>query len=521
MSATVCVLGVDSMEPTLILDWIASGDLPNLARLRQRGAWGTVLNPPRFFSGASWPNFYTGVRPARHDQYRRTLYDPQRCFHTSMRPNRDGVDAFWLRDEWRNQRTAISCLPYCPDDARINGVQVVDRYAHDTDHEPGATMASAVAGKAVRDFSHDSIVNCYDLAWSTAAFADFHGRVLRRMQRKLEAACHLLASDRWDLFIAAIDEPHCAGHRLWHLHDAGHPRHDPATATALPAAIKRIYVEIDSALGAMLDLLEPSATVLFLSSHGMGPAFDGNGVLDEILRRLDGFEPRDTRAAAARLAALTRWQRIFNRLPPPARWALEPLRRRFGRRRLREQLSDENRRRRYFWFPTHDLWGGIRINLAGRESSGLVQPGREYEEIVAQLTEDLHQLCDGRSGEPIVDKVVSASDIDLEGYAGDFPDLVVQWSKAALSWIESPKVGRVEPVLVYGRTGDHPPAMEGIVFAAGPDIISGRLPNPVHLEDFAPTISAMLGIHLNDTDGALIANLCEPPSPQPSPQAPK
>lgn len=86
-----------------------------------------------------------------------------------------------------------------------------------------------------------------------------------------------------------------------------------------------------------------SATVCVLGVDGMGPAFDGNGVLDEILRRIDGFEPRDTRAAAARLAALTRWQRLFDRLPPPATWALKPLRRRFGRRRLREQLGDENR----------------------------------------------------------------------------------------------------------------------------------------------------------------------------------
>jgi hypothetical protein len=59
-------------------------------------------------------------------------------------------------------------------------------------------------------------------------------------------------------------------------------------------------------------------------------------------------------------------------------------------------------------------------------------------------------------------------------------------------------------VFVGGRSGDHDPSMRGVFFAAGPHATPGLIPDPVRLEDFAPTISGLLGIQLPDTEGRAI-----------------
>jgi predicted AlkP superfamily phosphohydrolase/phosphomutase len=508
MPAKVFVFGVDAMEPKLILEWMASGDLPNLARLWARGAWGTVLNPPRFFSGATWPSFYTGVGPARHGQYMRTAYDLETCVHRPLRPAFDLVPPFWRRPEWHGKRTAIFNVPYCSVDESINGLQVAGWRSHDRHlgHQAKIFPAQLAADVFARFGQHDP-ANCESLDFATSTSIDLRDRLITHLRQKAQVISEQLAAAEWDLFVSGIDECHCAGHRFWHLHDPTHPLYDPDEVAVVGDALRQVYVEVDRTLGDVLGKLGADSTIIFLSSHGMGPAFDGIPALDEILRRLDGLARRDPDYREQRVEQLARAGGRVDRLPGVLRRALAPLRKRFGRGRLGERMDEERRRRRFFWFPTHDLSGGIRINLAGREAGGIVQPGAQCDRVVAELTHDLHQLRDGRSGEPMVAQVLSVRDVDYTGYDGEMPDLIVRWAKASVWWIESPKIGRIDPVLSRGRTGDHDPAMQGLFCAVGPRIPPGPLASPVRLEDFAATISSRLGLRLGDTEGQPIAPL--------------
>src|SRR5450756_2050639 len=49
--------------------------------------------------------------------------------------------------------------------------------------------------------------------------------------------------------------------------------------------------------------------------------------------------------------------------------------------------------------------GFLRVNLRGREPQGIVQPGAEYEQVLRRLENDLKQLTDPETGEPVVDRV--------------------------------------------------------------------------------------------------------------------
>src|SRR4026209_487124 len=63
------LIALDSASPELLLDGCDRGTFPNLAALRDQGAWGMVAGLPGFGSGALWPSVSTGVTPAKHGRY--------------------------------------------------------------------------------------------------------------------------------------------------------------------------------------------------------------------------------------------------------------------------------------------------------------------------------------------------------------------------------------------------------------------------------------------------------------------
>ena len=490
------------MDMRLVLDWIEDGTLPAFASLKERSAWGPVTNPSRTHHSALWTNFYTGVGPDRHGQYAQTVFDPLHYSFTSGRPESDKVTAFWLRDGLREKRVAVINMPIAPLDKGINGMQVVHWGTHDYHHKSITTWPPELADEILGRFGDDPVGN-HDVDERTPAeFRDFRDRLIRRLRAKSEMARHYLASEQWDLFITVLDETHSGGHQCWQLHDPAHPLHDRQLEAELGDPIKDIYVEVDRALGQILELVDDDTTVLFLTDLGMGPAEDGTLVLDEILRRIEGHSvsagTRTVGVLKAMWSAMPHWVQAVAR---PLRW-------RFGPRLYDKLHTNERSERRCFWFPTLDPGGdGIRINLVGRESHGLVQPGPECEAFTEHLIEELHQLVDGRSGKPMVSEVVRTRDLDLGENAGNLPDLIVRWAITSPTSIESPTVGRVDPV--YGSSkGDHNSDMTGFFLATGPGVIPGALNNPVKLEDFAPTISNMLGDSLEVTDGVPIAAVC-------------
>ena len=385
----------------LIFDWIEDGSLPAFASLKERGTWGHVINPLKMHHSALWSNFYTGVGPDRHGQYMRSVFDTQRYSLTAERPDFDKVTAFWLRGGLQEKRVAVINMPIAPLDKSINGMQVTHWGMHDYHHKSITTSPPELAAEILDRFGDDPVGNPDVNGRTPAEFREFRDRLIRRIRAKGEMTCHYLASEQWDLFITFLDEPHSGGHQCWHHHDKAHPLHDRQLESQLGDPIKDIYIEVDRVLGQILELVDDTTTVIFLTDLGMGPAEDATIVLDEILRRIEG------RSKGSGPRAVTVLKTIWGAMPHWMQAIARPLRWRFGHRLHDKLHTNERSQKRSFWFPTQDPGGGgIRINLVGRESHGLVQPGPEYEAFTEHLIEELHKLVDGRSGKPMVSEVV-------------------------------------------------------------------------------------------------------------------
>jgi predicted AlkP superfamily phosphohydrolase/phosphomutase len=98
-------------------------------------------------------------------------------------------------------------------------------------------------------------------------------------------------------------------------------------------------------------------------------------------------------------------------------------------------------------------------------------------------------------------------------YQGEYlhylPDLLVEWSNHAPVYaIGSRKIGEICGEYRYCRSGEHKPG--GLFIGIGPSIPQGRLERTVSILDFAPTLTALLGVQLPDTDGTAISEIVEP-----------
>ena len=87
-------------------------------------------------------------------------------------------------------------------------------------------------------------------------------------------------------------------------------------------------------------------------------------------------------------------------VPRPVRWGLSP---RADRRAARARA-----RQRFFLAPNNYIYGGIRLNLAGREPEGRVAAD-EVDTLCARLERDLKTLVNPETGEAVVRRLVRAN----------------------------------------------------------------------------------------------------------------
>lgn len=502
----VLFIGVDAWDKDLVLQWAQAGLLPTVRRFLERGAWGLTANPEGFYVGSVWPSFWTGLSPGRHGRYCYAQIRTGTYQHRRVTPLDTAGRPFWEALSQAGRRVAIIDVPKTAPSQQINGLQVVDWGTHDPEIGFCASPPS-LAGEIESRFGPHPVGPCDAPARGPAELASLRDALLRGVKTKSELTGHFLSQGGWDLFLTVFAESHCVGHQFWHVHDPSHPRHDPALANALGDPMKDVYVAIDAEIGRLLARVGDDTAVFVLASHGMGPHYDGTFLLREILDRLQ-------RAEVARPARVTaralEW--AWSGVPGPVRRLLRPLRAR-AKANLGHASSLPNLAgHRYFQTPNNDVYGGIRINLEGREPHGRVRPGPEYDRICRDLARDLLALVNSGTGRPVVRRVLRTADLYRGERVRDLPDLVVEWDRETpISTIHSPKTGTIHGAYQGTRTGDH--KLHGLLLAAGPAIVPGRLSEPVSVMQLAATVASRLGVQLADLDGAPVEELTRPAEP--------
>lgn len=482
------LVGFDAESRTLATDLASEGRLPALRSVMESGRSTPVESPHALFVGAVWPTFSTGVNTGRHGRY---------CFGQlrpgTYRVHRTGdplpYEPFWRPLSRAGRRLAIIDVPHTRPDPDISGINVVDWGKHDP-NVGFTTTPRDLGDEILHRFGDQPTESCDDYA-RRGAHGQLRDDLVDGIARKTELCEAYLTESEWDVFAVVFNASHCAGHQGWHLHDASHPRYDAAKARAIGDPVTDIYEAHDAALGRILGAVGPDATVMVLLSHGMGLPYNANFLLSDMLAPIADAQYRKAPLSAARersRRAIGRYTRKHGvRAPGAFMWYVDGA-------------------RPFFAIPNNNVYGGIRVNLRGREPHGLVSPGREYEDVCGMLENELLTWKNLETGEPLVQNVTALDDYYSGPERASMPDLVVEWNHSApIRSIGAPRYGRVDRESISNRTGDHIPG--GLLVTRGPGIEPGSTGEEVSMLDLAPTICAAVDVDLPGVDGTVRPDL--------------
>ncbi len=270
----------------------------------------------------------------------------------------------------------------------------------------------------------------------------------------------LLADDDWDVYVHYFEFTDRIQHVMWRYTDPLHPLYTAEGNAEHGDSILEAYQKMDSVVGRVLEKMPADAALFVISDHGFAP-----------------------------------WRRVMNYNTWLAREGYLVLK---GEETGRANLEDLFDQGTFFqnvdWAKTRAYamgLGNIYINLAGREGQGIVQPGAEYQALVAEIKDKLPKFADPDTGEFPVAYVFTRDEAYGTYDPALIPDLFPSNASGyRVGWQDSLGIvakSITEPNLDIW-SADHcsvyPPLVDGILFS---NRKLGLEPQP-YMADLMPTL---------------------------------
>ena len=523
MKSRVIAIGLDATDPLLLEQWMDEGHLPNLARFRARGTFGSLENVRYYRTETSWVTFLTGALPGQTGEWGHVSYDPAR-YVVEERSAYGFIKYPPFYALLQGRRVAVFDPPLAQPVAGVDGIQVtgwgteVNQCLRSS--RPPELMAELIARHGLHPMFESSpaegktvgngdeiysyrIPSSYEIGQMYA----LRDRLCLGARRRANLMRDLLARDEWDFFLGVFSETHTAAHLLWHL-GREHPLRTPLMQGQAGNPLRDVFKAVDEALGAVLEAAPGGAHVVLFSIYGIGANvldLPSMAFLPELLYRwsfpgksaLGTATGRSDPLAPPRLDYPAHWKEEIWRLRAPGAEAeLEsPAQQEARGDPLAWQPANWYRPRwpamKAFALPTYSE-GLIRINLEGRDAHGLVSP-QDYGRTCDEICEHLAELRDARTGVSMVREVVRTRSGPADDEAGRPPaDLIVLWQEQTpTDVVEGVRTGRIGP-FPYFRSGGH--CSRGFIAATGPGVSPGsRLPGS-SAQDLTATLLCLLGL---------------------------
>ncbi|MEK6248665.1 MAG: hypothetical protein N2C12_10830, partial [Planctomycetales bacterium] len=447
MKKQVIAIGMDSADPELLNRWMSEGKLPHLNRLRQSGSYCPLENHIEYAGGrapygnteGSWVMLQTGVA-ASTTGYFETIDYNQQTYQATSDPERGGFDYLELEPIFalgNDYRIATLDLPVSIVSPGVNGIQVNGWGGHFPFVQRGSKPKSLLDELSDEYGKNEILYNDHGVFWKKNYLKWLEETSISAIEQRTRICLDLMNREPWDLFLNVITETHGASHDLWFTSDKNHPVHAAWKGSHDP--LLSVFQAADRSLGQIAANVPADSHLVCFSVHGMEPNIsDVNSffLLPELLYRFNF--PGKIGFAKGKLKAPLR--------PPYMSgthwyWCGEIWRRKHAKtalgRAIRSLLpgwlvwppgKDLNFPYTLDWFGPAAGWmpavwyqpawprmrsfglpsfsdGHIRINLAGRESQGIVQP-KNYEEECDRISEFVLGVTNGRTGKPIVRDII-------------------------------------------------------------------------------------------------------------------
>ena len=489
------IVGLDGGTFEVIKPLIAAGKLPVLGGLMKSGCHGKLRSVMPPYTPVAWSTIMTGCNPGKHGIYYFSELKPGTYEPRMINGSDIAVPTMWEVLDGRGLRCGLFNIPWTYPPLKLNGfcVSGMDAPRFDRTMAHPAEMFERVrdAGKVGGLNLNLADTDTEEAAWELIAeHIDVTGSIMREM----------VVGSGLDVFMPVFMQSDCVGHAFWHSED------DMAADEVAETLLGRTYSKIDEQIGELLGVaVGPNTTILVVSDHGFR-SIRGTLCVNRWLEELGML--RFVGRPGEQGVTFKAGQQLFKRLP--RRWK-QAVRGRFWSRRLRRQSMLRDAGELFDWEYTQAFctteYGGITVNVRGRQPHGIVAPDGGVEQVRRRLEDAARQLLDPDTGEPVIEDVLTREGLFSGPQLHRAPDL---WLKArddacylALNWMGSWAHG-ADAVFTAERPpiGGHDP--DGIFIAAGAGV--GHIEQPLEglqLEQVAPTVAHRFGLPMpQGTDGA-------------------
>ena len=280
----VLVIGLDGYDPALANALIDLGQLPSLARIRQKSARFRLDHGSARKTGLAWEHVSSGLSPSDGERWSSVSFFPE-----TYEVWQDGPQFAPFPSRMRAS-TVVFDFPYF-DMSRAGNVHGVVAWGA---HAPGTELQTNPEGLLDEFLEKYGVYPAsnwmHGFAWPSSKRCQIMGDALAEgVALRSKMALWLLKErfPRWELALIGVSESHSALEGLWHGIDERHPLNSHSSSSAAAEGIHNVYRSIDRLVGNLTTEFEDAAILIF-SMHGMGP--NGSDVpsmvlLPELLHR--------------------------------------------------------------------------------------------------------------------------------------------------------------------------------------------------------------------------------------------
>lgn len=452
----VIVIGLDGATWELIQPWIDQGDLPTLADIQARGAWGELQSVVPYLSPPAWTTAVTGVNPGKHAifDFQRRLPNQSIIVNETAKNRR--AQPIWKALSAAGKRVLVMNVPMTDPPDEVNGLMIAGFPHLDED---GYTYPSELAER-IQPYELDAMQMKLEAGDEDSLLNVYHTSLEERERVTLD----WLANEPFDLMWVVFTATDRIQHTFWMFSDPQNPHYDPARAARYGEKIHDFWVAQDAALGRILAAAGPQTYVMTISDHGFGP-LRTDLLVQEYLRRPGG-------------------------------------------------ALDENEAGSVYCLDKGDA-ARLYITRRGRDPQAPWSP-EEALAIRERLVRDLEAARDPATGERLLEAVWTNDEVFVGTYAEIGPDVVALPAEGNFLVLGDPEAEGGEPyVRAHGPllSGWH--KMNGIYTLVGPDIRPGRRDREegrlYSLIDVVPTVLYLLGEPIPmGLDGSLMQSVIRP-----------
>ncbi len=518
MARKVLLYGIDGGTFTYLSPLMNRGLMPNLQEMVFKGAHGTLLSSLPPTTGVAWSTIITGKGPAKHritdflirkiGTYREVPCDAR---------SRQGTP-FWDYLGSQGKEVLILNVPMTYPPRVTRGAMIADGFLTPT-RSRDFMVPSELLEEIENRFGPYHLFP-RSLFLGPSQTPESIGRYIQDLEEmleyKLKVAEYLIERRRPDFVKYHVWGSDIISHKLWYLMDPAHDTHDPNLARECVPRIEAYFANVDRGFDRLKKAMSEGTTTIVISDHGFGivrRAVDLNAWLVRegymVFKRTLGTRIRlalwkkgvtfeNIASFFVRLAEkLNRW---FNFKTPPFERIVASAWKKDRPLFLSLNDVDWSRTRAYAKIGI----GQIVINTRGREPEGIVEPGREFDELSREMAEKLRGLKDPKTGGKAFDRVYVKEDLSDGPFRDEMADVLVPPSSDGYEPRTPSNVIFSNAIFSHSMAMDGH-RLEGIFLAEGPEFKKNTVIESARLEDIAPTVLHIMDHPIpDDMDGRIL-----------------